>query len=59
MQISKTSLEKFKQIYREDYGITLSDAEALELATSFLNFMRVIARPLPTSNCTPPKSVLY
>ena len=45
--ISKTSLEKFKTIYKEEFGEELSDQEAMEKATKFLNLMKVIMKPIP------------
>jgi hypothetical protein len=51
MSLSPQAIAEFKQIYREDYGITLTDAETLELATSFFNLMRVICRPRPGRDC--------
>ncbi|PIR50180.1 hypothetical protein COU79_00895 [Candidatus Peregrinibacteria bacterium CG10_big_fil_rev_8_21_14_0_10_54_7] len=41
------ALNEFKEIYREDYGITLTDQETLEKATSFFTLMQAICRPLP------------
>lgn len=59
MHLSPKAIEDFKKIYREDYDIELTDGEALELATSFFNLMRVIYRPLPTEDCTDTADVLY
>ncbi len=50
--------KEFKQIYRDDHGITLTDQETLELATSFFTLMQTICRPLSdeqnTTNEQPP-----
>ena len=43
--ISKEYLDKFKKLYKDKYDITLSDEEATELATHFLNMMEVLIRP--------------
>lgn len=51
MDFTKASLDKFKKIYREDYGITLTDAEACAFATSLINLMQIIARPIPDADC--------
>jgi hypothetical protein len=59
MQLSPKAIEDFKKIYREDYGVELTDSEALALAVSFFNLMRVICRPLPTENCNDTADVLY
>jgi len=46
--ISKEYLEKFKKLYRTKYGIVLSEEEATELATHFLNLMRILIKRDPT-----------
>jgi hypothetical protein len=43
--ISKEYLDKFKRLYKDKYDITLTDEEATELATHFLNLMEVLIRP--------------
>lgn len=43
--IRKEYLDKFKRLYKDKYDITLSDEEATELATHFLNMMEVLIRP--------------
>ncbi|MCG3146209.1 MAG: hypothetical protein HONDAALG_04086 [Gammaproteobacteria bacterium] len=43
--ISKEYLDKFKRLYKDKYDITLSDEEATELATHFLNMMEVLIKP--------------
>ncbi len=48
--ISKELLDKFKTIYKNQFGEEISDQEALEQATKLLNMMRVIYRPLPLKN---------
>lgn len=53
MSLSPVAIEEFRTIYREDYGLTLTDAEALELAASFFNLMLTIYRPLPETDCQP------
>lgn len=47
MQLTQEALNEFKQIYRQDLGITLTNEQALDLATSFFNLMQAIYRPLP------------
>jgi len=51
MQLTKDAIDEFKQIYSEDYGITLTDPQALELATSFFTLMQAVFRPLPDEPC--------
>lgn len=45
--ISNDLLEKFKRLYLEKYKIFLSDEEALQMATDFLNLMKILMRPDP------------
>lgn len=45
--ISKDSLDKFKSIYKAEFGVDLSDADALEQATRLLNLCRVVMQPMP------------
>jgi len=40
--ISKESLEQFKKLYFKNYGIKLSDQEALKKALRILNLVRVV-----------------
>jgi len=44
--ISKESLEKFKGIYRKQFGKDISDEDALESATKLLNLMRIVYKPM-------------
>ncbi|MDP2670962.1 MAG: hypothetical protein Q8P13_00655 [bacterium] len=45
--ISKNALEKFKNIYKLEFGSELSDQEAADVATDFLALMREIVEPIP------------
>ena len=47
MRLSERAIKKFKEIYKEEFGEKLSNQEAMEKATKFLNLMRVIMRPIP------------
>jgi hypothetical protein len=47
MQLSQEALEAFKQIYQEEFGETLSDAEAQEMGERLLRLFQLMARPLP------------
>lgn len=49
MSFSPAAIDEFKEIYRQDHGLTLTNQEALELAASFLSLMLAIYRPLPNS----------
>ena len=44
--ISKDHLDKFKAIYKKRFGKDLDDQSALEKATSLLNLMRNIYKPM-------------
>ncbi len=43
--IRKEYLDKFKKLYKDKYEITLSDEEATDLATHFLNLMEILIKP--------------
>ena len=55
--ISKEYLDKFKKLYKDKYEITLSDEEATELATHFLNLMEILIRPKLKTNIVEPKVI--
>ena len=52
--ISPERLEKFKQIYRKEFGKTLSEQEVLAKAITLVNLFRAIYRPIPRA-----KEALY
>jgi hypothetical protein len=52
--LSPQAIQEFKAIYQKECGETLSDADALKLATSFFNLMKTIYRPLPDGTCLNP-----
>lgn len=43
--IRKELLDKFKKLYCDKYNIVLSDEEATELATHFVNLMDILIHP--------------
>jgi len=45
--ISKEQLEKFKKIYKKEFNKDISDQDALESATSLLNMIKAIYKPIP------------
>ena len=47
MELSKQSIQEFKQIYLEDYGIKLTNEQAFELACKFFAMMQVVCRKIP------------
>jgi hypothetical protein len=44
--ISKESLEKFKELYKKEFGEELSDQVALDKATRLLNLYRAVYLPV-------------
>ena len=46
MRLSKEALEEFKQIYKEEFGEDLTDAEAEEMATRVMRLYELLSRPL-------------
>jgi len=47
MRLSSKAIEEFKQIYKEEFGEELSDAQAQETALRVLRIFRLLLRPLP------------
>lgn len=46
MKLSKKALEEFKDIYKAEYGIELSDAEAMDKGYRLLRLFRAIYKPV-------------
>ena len=44
--ISKEHLDKFKKIYKEQFGIELSEQDALEKATKCLRLVELVYKPI-------------
>ncbi len=59
MSLSPQAIQEFKEIYGQDYGVILTDAEALELAASFFHLMQTIFKPLPEGGCASEPEVIY
>jgi hypothetical protein len=47
MQLSKQAIQELQEIYRAEYGATLTDAEAQDLGQRLLALFQLLARPLP------------
>lgn len=47
---TKEFLEKFKRLHEEKYNVILNDEEATELATHFINLMKILIKPKPKIN---------
>lgn len=45
MELDRDAIAKFKAIIRKDYGIELTDEEALDQAIAFYTMMKVVYRP--------------
>ena len=43
--VTKTSLEKFKELYKRKFNIMLSNEEATQQAIELLNLMKVLIKP--------------
>lgn len=48
MKLSKKAIDEYKEIYRREYGKTLTDEDAYEQASNLLRLFKVIYRPLPS-----------
>jgi len=47
MRLSPEAIQEFKKIHQREFGQTLSDAEAREMAERFMNLMEIVCRPIP------------
>lgn len=54
MQLNQETIEEFKKIYQEEFGESISDAEALEMSQRLISLFEIIYRPLP-SELDPPE----
>lgn len=46
-QLSRQAMDEFKAIYLDEFGRTLSDDEAQEIAVRLLRFFGILVRPSP------------
>ena len=44
--LSKDAVNEYKQIYQDDYGVSLPDKEAAEKALNFLKIFKLIYQPV-------------
>lgn len=44
--ISKEHLEKFKEIFKKEFGKEISDEDALEQATKLLRLVEIVYKPM-------------
>lgn len=47
MQLSKTAIKKFKEIYFTEFGKRISDEEANKKGWELLNLFKLIYEPIP------------
>jgi hypothetical protein len=45
--MKETSIEKFREIYKREFGVELSMEDAAGQAQRLLNFARVVMQPMP------------
>lgn len=45
--LSAEAINEFKELYLKKYGVEISQARAIELATRFLTFLKAIYKPIP------------
>ena len=50
MRISTTALQSFTELYRDKYGVLLSDDETVEIAGRYLKLIEVVESNLFISN---------
>jgi hypothetical protein len=46
MSLPPEAIEEFKQIYKKEVGVELTDAEAVDKANRLFNFMKVVTKPV-------------
>lgn len=42
MQLPEDAIKEYKQIYKKQYGVEITDAEAQEQATNLLEFFKLL-----------------
>jgi hypothetical protein len=48
-KMTPESIKKFKDLYLQEFGIELTENEAVEIAEHFLSVARVVMQPMPKS----------
>lgn len=46
MKLSRAAIEEFKTIYAEQFGDSISDGEAEEMALRFLRLIHLLSQPV-------------
>lgn len=47
--LSTQTIEKYREIYRNEFGVEISIENAAESAQRLLNLARIVLQPMPTS----------
>ena len=47
MRLSPEAIKEFQEIYRREFGKTISDDEARKIAERFITLVEIILRPIP------------
>ena len=55
MGLSKKAIKEFKEIYKKEFGKTISDEEAEEKGQRLLSLFKIIYRPIPEDWNSPDK----
>lgn len=50
MSLSQEAIDKYKQIYKKNFGEEISDEQAREEGESLISLFKVIYRPLPDTS---------
>jgi flagellin-specific chaperone FliS len=48
MRLNKEAIEEFKEIYKREFGKTISDEKAQELGQNLLSLFKIIYRAIPS-----------
>jgi len=49
MKLSKKALDEFKAIYKAEYGVELSDGEALDKGIRLLRLFKAVYKPIKST----------
>lgn len=57
MRLTDKHISDFQKLYLEEYGVTLSEDEALERSTKLIELIRIIYKPISKEDHTKYKIV--
>lgn len=49
MEMSKTQIDKFREIYRKRFGVTLDNKDIKQIAEPFLHLVGMVFKPIRKS----------